>query len=94
MEHAHIDGTNIALPEPAFGWRKAIVGLNRALKPVVAVPAALLVVAEVIVLFVGIISRYVLHAQLSGRTNSPAFCSYGSRCWDQLSLSSEPNTCG
>ena len=64
MEHAHIDGTNIALPEPAFGWRKAIVGLNRALKPVVAIPAALLVVAEVIVLFVGIISRYVLHAPI------------------------------
>jgi tripartite ATP-independent transporter DctM subunit len=64
MQHAHIDGTNIALPEPAFGWRKAIVGLNRALKPVVAVPAALLVVAEVIVLFVGIISRYVLHAPI------------------------------
>ncbi len=64
MEHAHIDGTNIALPEPAFGWRKAIVGLNRALKPIVAVPAALLVVAEVIVLFVGIISRYVLHAPI------------------------------
>ena len=64
MEHAHIDGTNIALPEPAFGWRKAIVGLNKALKPVVAVPAALLVVAEVIVLFVGIISRYVLHAPI------------------------------
>ena len=64
MEHAHIDGTNIPLPEPAFGWRKAIVGLNRALKPVVAVPAALLVVAEVIVLFVGIISRYVLHAPI------------------------------
>jgi len=40
------------------------VGLNRALKPIVAVPAALLVVAEVIVLFVGIISRYVLHAPI------------------------------
>jgi len=35
-----------------------------ALKPVVAIPAALLVVAEVIVLFVGIISRYVLHAPI------------------------------
>jgi tripartite ATP-independent transporter DctM subunit len=38
--------------------------LNKALKPVVAIPAALLVVAEVIVLFVGIISRYVLHAPI------------------------------
>jgi tripartite ATP-independent transporter DctM subunit len=64
MEHVHIDGTNIALPEPAFGWRRTIVDLNRALKPVVAIPAALLVVAEVIVLFVGIISRYVLHAPI------------------------------
>jgi tripartite ATP-independent transporter DctM subunit len=40
------------------------VGLNTALRPVVAIPAALLVVAEVIVLFVGIISRYVLHAPI------------------------------
>jgi tripartite ATP-independent transporter DctM subunit len=64
MEHAHIDGATLALPEPASGWRKAIVSFNKALKPVVAIPAALLVVAEVIVLFVGIISRYVLHAPI------------------------------
>jgi tripartite ATP-independent transporter DctM subunit len=64
MEHAHIDGATLVLPEPASGWRKAIVSLNKALKPVVAIPAALLVVAEVIVLFVGIISRYVLHAPI------------------------------
>jgi tripartite ATP-independent transporter DctM subunit len=64
MEHAHVDGTQILLPSPASGWRKAIVGLNKALKPVVAIPAALLVVAEVIVLFVGIVSRYLLHAPI------------------------------
>jgi tripartite ATP-independent transporter DctM subunit len=64
MEHAHIDGAPLVLPEPASGWRKAIVSLNKTLKPVVAIPAALLVVAEVIVLFVGIISRYVLHAPI------------------------------
>jgi tripartite ATP-independent transporter DctM subunit len=64
MEHAHIDGATLALPEPASGWRKIVVSLNQALKPVVAIPAALLVVAEVIVLFVGIISRYVLHAPI------------------------------
>lgn len=64
MEHANIDGATLALPEPASGWRKVIVSLNKALKPVVAIPAALLVVAEVIVLFVGIISRYVLHAPI------------------------------
>ncbi|QOZ38349.1 TRAP transporter large permease subunit [Bradyrhizobium sp. CCBAU 53421] len=64
MEHGHIEGPALALPEPAFGWRKAIVSLNKALKPVVAIPAALLVVAEVIVLFVGIVSRYLLHAPI------------------------------
>ena len=64
MEHAHVDGPTLVLPEPASGWRKVIVSLNKALKPVVAIPAALLVVAEVIVLFVGIISRYVLHAPI------------------------------
>jgi tripartite ATP-independent transporter DctM subunit len=64
MEHGHIDGATVVLPAPASGWRKAIVGLNKALKPVVAIPAALLVVAEVIVLFVGIIFRYVLHAPI------------------------------
>ena len=64
MEHAQIDGATLALPEPASGWRKIVVSLNQALKPIVAIPAALLVVAEVIVLFVGIISRYVLHAPI------------------------------
>jgi len=64
MEHGHVDGPKIALPEPASGWRKAIVSLNKALKPVVAIPAALLVVAEVIVLFLGIVFRYVLHTPI------------------------------
>ncbi|MVT70759.1 TRAP transporter large permease subunit [Bradyrhizobium pachyrhizi] len=64
MEHAHMDGATLALPEPASGWRKAVVNLNKALKPVVAIPAAVLVVAEVIVLFVGIVSRYVLHTPI------------------------------
>ena len=64
MEHGHIEGATLALPEPAFGWRTVVVRVNQALKPVVAIPAALLVVAEVIVLFVGIISRYVLHAPI------------------------------
>ncbi len=59
-----MDGATLALPEPASGWRKAVVNLNKALKPVVAIPAAVLVVAEAIVLFVGIVSRYVLHTPI------------------------------
>ena len=64
MEHGHIEGPIVALPEPASGWRKVVVSLNKALKPVVAIPAALLVVAEVIVLLLGIVSRYILHAPI------------------------------
>ena len=64
MAHGHIDGVQIALERSALGWRNVFVGLNKALKPVVAIPAALLVVAEVIVLFVGIVSRYVLHTPI------------------------------
>jgi tripartite ATP-independent transporter DctM subunit len=64
MEHTNIDGPKLALPEPPTGWRKLVVGLNLALKPLVAIPAALLVVAEIVVLFIGIVSRYVLHAPI------------------------------
>ena len=64
MEQTHIDGPKLALPEPPTGWRKVVVGLNLALKPLVAIPAALLVVAEIVVLFIGIVSRYVLHAPI------------------------------
>ncbi len=64
MAHARVDGRDMALRGPASGWRKAAIGLNKALKPVVAIPAALLVVAEVIVLLVGIVSRYVLRAPI------------------------------
>lgn len=64
MERGHIDGLAIVLPKPASGWRMVIAGMNKALKPVVAIPAALLVVTEVIVLFVGIFSRYVLHTPI------------------------------
>lgn len=59
-----MDGPKLALPEPPTGWRKLVVGLNLALKPLVAIPAALLVVAEIVVLFIGIVSRYVLHAPI------------------------------
>jgi tripartite ATP-independent transporter DctM subunit len=64
MEHTNLDGPILALPEPPTGWRKVVVGLNLALKPLVAIPAALLVVAEIVVLFIGIVSRYVLHAPI------------------------------
>jgi len=50
MDHAHIDGATLAIPEPASGWRKAIVGLNKALKPVVAIPAAAACAAGIILM--------------------------------------------
>ena len=35
MGHGHLDGAQIALAQSASGWRNAIVGLNKALKPIV-----------------------------------------------------------
>jgi tripartite ATP-independent transporter DctM subunit len=64
MAHGQIDRAQIALEKSVLGWRNVFVRLNKALKPVVAIPAALLVVAEVIVLFFGIVSRYILHAPI------------------------------
>jgi len=46
------------------GWRGGIASLIRALEPAIAIPAALLVVAEIVVLLLGIIARYVFHAPI------------------------------
>ena len=58
--------------------------INAALIPLVEIPAALLVVAEIVVLLAGIIGRYVFHAphRLVGRTRRRS-CSCGLPCWAQ-----------
>ena len=48
----------------AAAWRSAAVRIERWLRLVAEIPAAVLVVAEVVVLFAGVMARYVLHAPL------------------------------
>ncbi len=53
---------------------------DRVLGGLVEAVAALLVLAEICVLFAGVVSRYVFHARWCGRTNSRPSCSSGCRC--------------
>jgi len=46
------------------GWRGGVTRLTRVLEPAIAIPAALLVVAEIVVLLLGIVARYVFHAPI------------------------------
>src|SRR6478735_9290890 len=60
---------NIPIDEPAeSGWRTPIPWLetvNKALATLIEIPAALLVLAEVVVLLMGVTSRYLLHEPLA-----------------------------
>src|SRR6516165_2367509 len=65
MAHADITGT--AVGEAASGSprpRSLLDSAEQILGTLVEIPAALLVVAEVVILFAGVVSRYVLHAPL------------------------------
>lgn len=62
---AHAPATELeAAKAPLSGWRGGVARLTRVLEPAVAIPAALLVVAEIVVLLLGIIARYVFHAPI------------------------------
>jgi len=64
MGHA-MDAQAEAPPEwPAGSWRNWAARINAVLMPVVEVPAAALVLAEVVVLLAGIIGRYVLNTPI------------------------------
>jgi TRAP-type C4-dicarboxylate transport system permease small subunit len=45
--------------EPSWATR-----INAVLVPLVEIPAALLVVAEIVVLFTGVLARYIFHAPI------------------------------
>jgi len=62
MEHGLNIETGPAAALPPSGWRGGVASLARALEPMIAIPAALLVVAEIVVLLQGIVARYVLHS--------------------------------
>lgn len=48
-------------------WSRALGGLERLIGHGVEACAAFLVASEIVVLFVGVISRYVLHSPCGGR---------------------------
>ncbi|MFD1623553.1 TRAP transporter large permease subunit [Azospirillum griseum] len=57
MQHSHAGhGGDAAVPPPRW-----VAALDGVLGPLIEIPAALLVVAEIIVLMAGVVSRYVLH---------------------------------
>jgi tripartite ATP-independent transporter DctM subunit len=64
---AHVEVSEVAVvgvTETSPRRRAWLVRLDRFLGTLVEIPAAILVVAEVVVLFAGVVSRYVLHAPL------------------------------
>lgn len=65
MAHVEISEASVAgAAETSPRRRFWLVRLDRILGTLVEIPAAILVVAEVVVLFAGVVSRYVLHAPL------------------------------
>src|SRR5690348_7986967 len=65
MAHAEITEENLGEVGAHSPRRhQRIVAIERALGTIVEIPAALLVVAEVVILFAGVVSRYVLHSPL------------------------------
>ncbi|HLZ01447.1 MAG TPA: TRAP transporter large permease subunit [Bradyrhizobium sp.] len=66
MAHVVVTDTAVVVEEAAQPphRRSRIASIEHALGIVVEVPAALLVVAEIVILFAGVVSRYVLHAPL------------------------------
>src|SRR6266567_2723799 len=63
---AHVDLTPAVAGEVATPPRRRPVlgSIELGLKWLVEIPAAILVVAEIVILFAGVVARYVLHAPL------------------------------
>src|SRR5271170_1493625 len=64
---AHVEISEVTVVEVAATSPRRyqrLVRLEHILGTLVEIPAAMLVVAEIVVLFAGVISRYVLHAPL------------------------------
>ena len=64
MNVGHAKGVGPAsglLEAPATGWRASLHGLDRWLGIVTEIPAAALVLADIVVLFTGVVARYVFH---------------------------------
>jgi len=64
MAHTQNIETEVVREWPRAGWPRWVARTNSALFTLTAIPAALLVLAEIAVLFAGIVGRYVFHSPL------------------------------
>src|SRR6266403_1491116 len=64
MAHTQNTEEGVALERPRAGWPRWVAQTNSVLFTFTAIPAALLVLAEIAVLFAGIVGRYVFHSPL------------------------------
>jgi hypothetical protein len=87
---AHAELTQAAAGEVASPRRRSLAAsLEALLGMLVEIPAALLVVAEIVILFAGVVARYGLHRPLIWCRS----CSCGLQCWAPRSPSVGPSTC-
>jgi tripartite ATP-independent transporter DctM subunit len=64
MAHTQKIETEVLAERPRAGWPRWVARANTALFTFTAIPAALLVLAEIAVLLAGIVGRYVFHSPL------------------------------
>jgi tripartite ATP-independent transporter DctM subunit len=64
MAHTQNIENEVVREQPRAGWPRWVAQTNSALFTFTAIPAALLVLAEIAVLFAGIVGRYVFHSPL------------------------------
>ena len=83
-----------ASPASPTGWRSAIARVNTILGFAVALPAAGLVIAEILVLLAGIVARYAFHAPIIWSDELAGTSSCGLQCSARSSPSSATSTCG
>src|SRR5438477_9601482 len=64
MAHILKIETEVVFQRPQAGWPRWLARIDAAIFMVAAIPAALLVLAEIAVLLAGIIGRYVFHSPI------------------------------
>jgi tripartite ATP-independent transporter DctM subunit len=64
MAHADLTHASAGIAVPATRRQSAVAAVEQALGRLIELPAALLVVAEIVILFMGVVARYVLHKPL------------------------------
>jgi hypothetical protein len=90
----HVDGTKVASGEVVSPRPRSLAAsLETALGRLIEIPAASLPVAEIVTLFAGVVSRYVLQRPLIWSDELASSCSCGWPCWGLWSRFVAPSTC-